>query len=406
MFSIQPNKIAPKRQTNFVSFGGTTAKVVKKKSTNTIKKAVPPDYFTRKAINVSSNDIVNIHAEIKSSFNDSSRNKIINSKYKQLSDMKSRVKINSKITHKHIYSMRNEILNIEMEYSKLLYTIIGDSYLEKYKELKRDIKVDTFGSETTEHDTIIQKGLDMVVRDFLSSVRYFAIFEDFNINKTVECEVCGGTSFTQCVEDESLFVCNDCFTETHHLDDTPTYKDSNRVNMSTKYTYTKRNHFSDAIKRYQGIQSIDVEKIDTVVAYIEQQMQLHKITKTQGKSNSLTKNHVYMFLAESKKFAKHYNDINLLFFKLTGVQCPDISHLEDQLYEDFELQEAVYEEYENTCGRTNSLNVDYKLCRLLIRRGWQCTLDEFFILKTREKEEEHDDILKIVWARLGWGWIK
>jgi len=52
------------------------------------------------------------------------------------------------------------------------------------------------------------------------------------------------------------------------------------------------------------------------------------------------------------------------------------------------------------------LNVYYKLYKLLQRNGFNCHKDEFYILKTKAKEDEHDEKMKKAWRILGWDWIE
>ena len=128
-------------------------------------------------------------------------------------------------------------------------------------------------------------------------------------------------------------------------------------------------------------------------------MKLHGLTK-----ETVTKDQLYMFLSE-RKLSKHYEDLNLLFHIITGVKCPNISHLEDQLLELFDQQEEkLTEVLEDT--RDNSLNVNYKLYKLLQKLGYPCCKDEFYILKTKAKEDEHDEALKECWELLGWRWLQ
>jgi hypothetical protein len=54
----------------------------------------------------------------------------------------------------------------------------------------------------------------------------------------------------------------------------------------------------------------------------------------------------------------------------------------------------------------NSINVYYKLLKLLQHIGKPFKKSDFYILKTKTKEDEHDDKMKKAWNLLGWSWIE
>ena len=110
-----------------------------------------------------------------------------------------------------------------------------------------------------------------------------------------------------------------------------------------------------------------------------------------------------MFLSE-RGISNHYDDLNLIFHIITGESCPDISYLLDALCDDFDRLEVVLEEIKDA-DRVNSLSVNYKLYKLLQRHGYPCSKDDFYILKTKAKEDEHDAKMREAWDRLGWKWI-
>jgi hypothetical protein len=118
--------------------------------------------------------------------------------------------------------------------------------------------------------------------------------------------------------------------------------------------------------------------------------------------NSVTKDQIYMFLSE-QDLSGFYEDLNLIFHIITKELCPDITEYLDDLYEDFDRLEEVLKDLQDD-ERTNSLNVNYKLYKLLQRRGYPCRKDDFYILKTKTKEDEHDEKMKQAFEILEWKW--
>ena len=204
------------------------------------------------------------------------------------------------------------------------------------------------------------------------------------------------------IDDDTLSSCYKCGVEVEILDDTPSFKDTDRVNMSSRYTYTRRGHFIDAMKKYQGKHNIDPDILNVIVKDLKVEMSFHNLD-----SIRLT-NISSIYVLSEKKLNKHYDDINLLFHIITGKECPEFSHLENLLLEDFEQQEKALDEVvanDINDDRINSINVYYKLCKLLQRRKYPCKKSDFYILKTKTKEDEHDEKLKKAWKILRWSWI-
>jgi VLTF3-like late transcription factor len=163
------------------------------------------------------------------------------------------------------------------------------------------------------------------------------------------------------------------------------------------------------MKKFQGKHNIDVENLNSVVNEIKREISLHNLTPA-----IVTKDQIYTFLSENK-LSGYYDDIHLIYHLITGKPCADFSYLEPLLLELFETQEAALDDtadeigtedsIDNTGTRINSINVYYKLYKLLQKAGYPCKKADFYILKTRAKEDEHDEKMMRAWRRIGWSWI-
>jgi hypothetical protein len=193
-------------------------------------------------------------------------------------------------------------------------------------------------------------------------------------------------------------VCLICVSKREELDAGITFKDIGRTNTSEKFKYTQLVHFKDAIKRFQGKQTVTVP--DEVMKLIEDQMRLKSLTKL-----TLTKGHIFNILETEKfigkiKLANYYGHINLIHFKITEIPCPDITHLEGKLLERFESFEEVY--ISMIKNRKHSINVDYKLGRILQLTGVSVSRKDFHCLRTRDKQDEHDVVWKHICKKNSW----
>jgi len=301
--------------------------------------------------------------------------------------------------------LRRSMQDLESTFELVLYSMRTEDILRDYRELLSSAGSRSFVTlETSDKNPGASKRSDLISRYLCIAQEYIEINNlQYNPEK-LRCPACQGVEFK--MDDEnSTYICTCCFTEIDVLDDTPSFKDTDRVNMSSRYTYTKRGHFVDAMKRFQGTQNTDPQKIKNVVNILLLEMERHNLKKnSDNRKEQVTKDHLYMFLYENK-LSGYYDDINLLYHIITGAACPSISEYEDTLLDLFEKQEDAYRRVQDP-DRVNSLNVNYKLYKLLQKVGYPCKKDDFYILKTKNKEDEHDEVLRRSWEEiLGWTWI-
>lgn len=303
-----------------------------------------------------------------------------------------------------VTDLRRKIKDLETTFGLSLYILNTAKLLEDYRTAISSnnsrsfvcVNKETADTESAKRDEIITKYL-LIARNYVEITNYN------QVTKKMACPVCESSDMRRSGDEETIFVCMVCLTETQILDDTPSFKDTDRVNMCSRYTYSRKGHFMDAIKKHQGKQNVDPETIQNVVNILLNEMKFHNI----GPEN-VNKRHLHMFLFE-KGLSMYYEDLNLLYHIITGEPCPEISAYESQIYEDFEEQEAALNNVsalDVNDTRINSLNVYYKLYKLLQRRGHRCRKDDFYILKTKTKEDEHDEKMRKAWAMLGWKWIE
>ena len=251
---------------------------------------------------------------------------------------------------------------------------------------------------------IDNKQIDSIINKFYKEIKNYVYFEiDCKPVEKLKCNECNSIDFKQCLIDNSIYICTNCNSEIEIFIDMPNFKDTNRVNLAEKYTYTRKGHFIEAMKKFQGIQNIDNKKVADTVEILKKEINYHNLTQKLNKPNTVTKDQVYMFLME-RSLSCHYDDLNLFYYILTGYECPDISTKYDVLCEDFDVLESALKQV-NMGNRVNSLSVNYKLYKLLQLHGYNYKKNDFYILKTKMKEDEHDDYMKKAWKLLGWEWI-
>jgi hypothetical protein len=227
-----------------------------------------------------------------------------------------------------------------------------------------------------------------------------------NIKKVKKkCTNCK-TSDQFIITDQNFEICEECGKQDEQSFNSVSFKDIARVNLSNKYTYERRVHFKDCINQYQGKQNATID--DKVYADLEEQFALHgllkgdKSTPKKTRFENITKEHISLFLKETGH-TKHYEDVVLIYHNMTGKKVDDISHIENQLMEDFDKISNLYDKTFKFTGkieRKSFINTQYVLFQLLRHHRYPCKKEDFNMLKTLDRKSFHDDIIREIFQQL------
>jgi len=297
---------------------------------------------------------------------------------------------------KSINKLKDDIEKIESKRDLNFYIVETTELLQKYNAiLKTPVKLSFTGKNKQDN----KEKTDIIISYIKTAQKYY----DFNV-KTPErkfnmcCDNCPNkTNFL--IEDNS-FICEDCWSQQDLLQHTTSYKDTDRVNITAKYTYDRKVHFRDCINQYQGKQNCTVDQ--KVYDDLEDIFERHHLLRPEEKFSGITKLHILMFLKELG-YSKHYENVNFIHYNLTGIKPDDISHLEDRLLEDFDLLVETYDKhFKNRVDRVNFISTQYVLYQLLLKYKHVCKKEDFVILKTVERQSFHDDVCSELFQVLGW----
>ena len=354
-------------------------------------------------------DILSIDTNIKQMFKDEEE-KI--PEYKtQILELKKTKEEN--LSFRVIKDITNNILNLEKKIDNLSYNKQINFYnnetaylLNKYKTIiQTPIKLTFLGIPTQ-----INKDKKNI------SLKYLKIAEkyiDINYNilpKTLNKVVCNNCDNKKIFDiiDNSIYICLNCGSQQEIILHTSCYKDIDRINISAKYTYDRKVHFKDCINQYQGKQNSTIDK--QVFKGLMDQFEKHYIllgnkkTPKEIRCKNITKEHIHIFLKELK-YTKHYENVNLIHYQITGIKPDDISYIEDKLLDDFDTLNLLYDKkFKNKIGfdRKNFINTQYVLYQLLLKYKHPCKKEDFTILKTVDRKSFHDDVAKQIFEDLGW----
>jgi hypothetical protein len=301
--------------------------------------------------------------------------------------------------------LSTHIYNIESRTLINFYITETESILEKYREIiYTPIKTSFIGKVKKKNNNI------KLINEYLEITKKYS---DINIQleqhkeSNISCNNCPNKKKFEMIENNT-YVCLECFSQQEILLYSTSYKDIDRINISTKYKYDRKVHFRDCFNQYQGKQNCTIPQ--EVYTDLEQEFEKHHLL--QGDSNThinqrfsrITKEHIIIFFKELG-YTKHYENVNLIYYTLTGVAPDDISHLEDILLQDFDTLTELYDKifkHEMKIERKNFINTQYVLYQLLKRHKHPCRKEDFSILKTIDRKAFHDNICQTLFTHLGW----
>lgn len=359
---------------------------------------------------MSEQDIISIDDEVKAGFR-SEENKLAEYKDKLL-DIERTLEIDSLskrtiegLTKSHSILL-SRIKDIETRRTESFYISESIEHIEKYKKiLKTPIKMSFLGKKTEDN-----LGKKDIISDYLDIASKYSPtlsgIHSKDIPKIV-CNNCNNKKSFDIVEN-STYICVECGSQQEVFLYTSSYKDADRVNISAKYTYDRKIHFRDCINQYQGKQNSTIDP--KVYTDLEREFENHYLlvgnetTKKEIRFQNIKKDHILMFLKELQ-YTKHYENVNLIYYNLTGTSPDDISYIEDKLLDDFDILTELYDKrfkYEKKIERKNFINTQYVLYQLLNRHKHPCKKEDFNILKTVDRKSFHDDICIELFTELGW----
>ena len=148
------------------------------------------------------------------------------------------------------------------------------------------------------------------------------------------------------------------------------------------------------MKSYQGKNKLRMkeEDIKHIRDYFGENYSLDTITRTEVES-------ICKMLG--KKSAK--SNENALSRLLNPKVLDDISHLENDLLDDFNIFSKEYDLLaRNDLTRKKFLYSQFVLFHILRRTGHDCHPENFTMIRTDDRKKAHNEICKLIFERLGW----
>jgi hypothetical protein len=167
-------------------------------------------------------------------------------------------------------------------------------------------------------------------------------------------------------------------------------------------------HFQDCVRQFQGIPTCKLPQ--TVLDALSRKFAAYNLLVDSDAAlvrySKITPQHITFFLKELK-LTKQYENVNVIYYTLTGKRVADIRHLEARLMDDVKQLVTLYDHLHGkdrpqALERKNFMNVQYLLFQLLRRHGYACKIDDFSVLKTADRKLFYDGICGNLFKQLGW----
>ena len=301
----------------------------------------------------------------------------------------------------------------KLEKERLFFLSKTLHIINNYKKiLKKPIIMSFTSSNASSNELIREKNeLRAEYQNIISSYKMYypkntTIFVDDH-NKTsvvMGCQQCGSTE----IEDDVCLQCGLYIADTE--DSVTSYCDSKRICINAKYKYNRIIHFKECMSQYQGKESVIVPS--NVYALLEACfVNNHLVSKDKSvpkiiRYKKALKSHIYIFLKELN-LSKYYDNINLIYSKLTGKQIPNIDHLETQILNDFKSFAAVYDrKIKEMPNVDKKKNTQYILYQLLHKHKYYCKASSFGIPKALKRNVFNDIITQSCFNELKWNIVK
>jgi uncharacterized protein YaaR (DUF327 family) len=222
---------------------------------------------------------------------------------------------------------------------------------------------------------------------------------------TVQKNCCAEPTFV--LEDNDFYVCCAACGRRFELNNiTSNYGDCNRLVINHKNSNDKRNHFSECIDNFQGIQKSEIS--EDFLKSIEDHLCSFRLVNEEAptrveKFARVKKEHIRNVLKSMGAFKKRKEDINIIYKIITEQPFPKINHLKNKLLEDFDIFDARYNQL---FPQTDQSAYHYYLIlfQLLSYYNFPCKRSDFNFLKTAERKFSHEQKYKRVFESLGWNY--
>jgi hypothetical protein len=174
---------------------------------------------------------------------------------------------------------------------------------------------------------------------------------------------------------------------------------ADQTSMRTRFPYLRVNHFTEAMKQFQGKETHEVPA--TVVAQVQHEVQRMHIPPDRIRPALVRE------ILKRKRITKYYENSPQICKRIGGRPPPQFTQeMEERCRLMFWACQEPFEKHRPQ-RRTNWLSYNYTLMKIVELLGAsQAVLEDFTLIKSREKLFEHDLIWSRICKDLGWSFFR
>ena len=319
--------------------------------------------------------------------------------------------IERKNSRRKIEIFENKLSNYKEDTDKTYYIEKTKDLLNDYKKLGSLTKIISFTNN------YINEEVQCPENEQEQNYRHKIIFEYLQIaRKYIQIDLIRKLpNLKDCCDEPDIYVdesgvnvCNNCGLEKINIVKTQFYADGCRLN-SSKNNYEDRANFEKVLMRFQGKQINKpskklYEKLNTyfISRGLKTSQEYNDLPLLKNGTKEGTSREMMFEALSNINCSGYYDDINLICSIFFGWKLPNITHLEDEIMKDYDEFQKANSNLPNREGRKSSLNSQWILYILLLRRGYPCKSKNFKIPSTPSILEYHKIKTKETYNVLGW----
>ena len=302
---------------------------------------------------------------------------------------------------KKIQTLKQEIKDIEDQTELSSYYINSDNYLKDYKNVgikdkdkdKESIQ-DLKDSKEYIHTSAPVQGKGTISSKYIQECLGSVYQKDIDVK--LICQECNNARIIN--HKEAQAICNECGSIIMYQDNDVCNEFSEEIEVLTQFAYKPINHFKEWISKLLARESSNIP--EHVINSIYEELKKDRITKAED----VTKTRIKRYL-KTLGYNKLYEDIPAILYKICHKEPQKISkELEAKLINMFEQIQEPYAKYK-PANRINFLSYSYVIYKFAEILGEHELMAELSQLKSREKLQEQDVIMKKITTELGWNFI-
>jgi len=197
---------------------------------------------------------------------------------------------------------------------------------------------------------------------------------------------------------EAIATCTECGAVEDYQDNDVCNEFSEEIEVLSPFSYKRKNHFKEWLSMVLARESSGPS--EEVITIILEELKKDRISRRDQVTSKLIKEYL-----KKNNLNRLYEHVNSIRHRVCGTKPPNISReLENKLISMFEEIQAPFNKHKPP-KRNNFLSysyVLYKECELL---GQTQLLENFQLLKAREKLLDHDTLWSAICKDLGWKYI-